>query len=771
MMTGTWHTHLHGRWLALVLALALVGCSSSEERQAKYLARGQELMAAGDYAKAKLEIRNVLQINENHVEARYLYALLLEREQNYRQMFANLQLAVDLDPNYIDARIKLGQTYYRAQQYALAREQADAVLALEPDNADGLTLLGSVRYREGDEAGAVAAANQALAAEPGHVGATSILIEVYKEREPELALAAVGAGLEAQGEEATLRLLEISVFKAQGDDDAVIAGYRGLMASYPENLYYHYQLVQFLEERDRIDEAETVLRDIVKTRPDNTQLKLWLAEFLANQRNLQLAQSTVQEFIAREPGIYELRFALGKIYEALGEFDAAAAVYDEVIALDVEGADALAARNRKIDMLMRDMNVAAAEAQIAEVLAIEPENPEALIAQARIDVGRADYETAVSRLRTVTRNDPKNAQAWARLGQANALRGANDLAIDNYKTVLALAPANLGALAAVTRLLEARGEGEAAKALLDTALAIAPDISPETAALQEFAFQNALATEDSMAQDAAIGWFEQAGYAPQALLLEAISLNAAEDYPAAEAALMQSIGDGSPSNTQLRLLVSLALAQEAGARGIEVLEGLKSRHPDNPYIPSSLALLYGVSGDEEKAEAATRESLAVQPNGAAFAQLAQLLAGQGREADALEEAGRYESALGSDERFLLAKAQLEEAIEKFDEAAATYQAILMLNPASTVAANNYAMLLMDDKYGDEGIRLSLSLSARFSQSSNASLLDTYGRALLLNNRPSEAREVLLRASTINGIHTVDPDLIKAAESQMKSSNP
>ncbi|MCP5191399.1 MAG: tetratricopeptide repeat protein, partial [Pseudomonadales bacterium] len=335
---------------ALLLTGLLAGCSSGEERQAKYYARAQALFAEGDYDKAKLEVRNVLQINAEHPQARYLWAQLAEREQNWREMFGNLQMAVDLDPNYIDARIKLGQLYYRSQAYDQALAQADAVLALDANSADGHTLRGSVFYRKGDNATAIAEANTALALQPGHVGAISILTEVYKGEDPELALAVIGEGMSQQSETATLKLLKISVLEQQGDADGVINVYKELIADYPENLFFHYRLVKFLEQQERIDEAEALLRDIVKTTPDNLQLKLWLAEFIANQRNLELAETTVKEFIRNQPDIYELRFALGKIYMALRQYEEAEAVYAEVIALDVDGADSLHARNELVKL-------------------------------------------------------------------------------------------------------------------------------------------------------------------------------------------------------------------------------------------------------------------------------------------------------------------------------------------------------------------------------------------------------------------------------------
>ena len=50
-------------------ATTLVGCSGKEERQAKYLERAQQYFDKGDFDKARIETKNVLQINSNNKEA------------------------------------------------------------------------------------------------------------------------------------------------------------------------------------------------------------------------------------------------------------------------------------------------------------------------------------------------------------------------------------------------------------------------------------------------------------------------------------------------------------------------------------------------------------------------------------------------------------------------------------------------------------------------------------------------------------------------------
>ena len=60
----------------LMLITLLGACSSSEEQQANYLNRAQEQYDADDFKKARLELRNVFQINPYNPQARYLSALI-----------------------------------------------------------------------------------------------------------------------------------------------------------------------------------------------------------------------------------------------------------------------------------------------------------------------------------------------------------------------------------------------------------------------------------------------------------------------------------------------------------------------------------------------------------------------------------------------------------------------------------------------------------------------------------------------------------------------
>ncbi|MEW8437174.1 MAG: tetratricopeptide repeat protein, partial [Candidatus Thiodiazotropha taylori] len=93
----------------LIYALLFLGtgCSSNEDRKQAYFDRGMELYKQGNYTKARLEFKNVLQIDPKDADAYYMFGLLEEKEENWRKAFSLYFRAVELKPNHKDAQVHL----------------------------------------------------------------------------------------------------------------------------------------------------------------------------------------------------------------------------------------------------------------------------------------------------------------------------------------------------------------------------------------------------------------------------------------------------------------------------------------------------------------------------------------------------------------------------------------------------------------------------------------------------------------------------------------
>ena len=79
--------------LISVCAVALSGCHGSAEKTQAHLTKGINFYKQGDNAKARIEPKNVLQLDNKKAEAYYYLALVDEKDQNWRGMLDNLSHA------------------------------------------------------------------------------------------------------------------------------------------------------------------------------------------------------------------------------------------------------------------------------------------------------------------------------------------------------------------------------------------------------------------------------------------------------------------------------------------------------------------------------------------------------------------------------------------------------------------------------------------------------------------------------------------------------
>jgi tetratricopeptide (TPR) repeat protein len=731
-----------------LLPLSLSGCGSDEDRQAKYYNKAHALFQNSAFDKAELEVKNVLQINPNHAEGRYLLAQIYEEDQNWREMFGNLQMAVDANPELIDARLKLGQLHYLGSSYALAMEQAEEVLTRQADNADAHTLRGSVLFRQGDNQGALEEAQLALIQEPGHIAATSVIFEIYKSTDPGRALAAIGEGIRLQNKNSTLRLLKIGVLEEQQDWDGVVKEYQQLIADYPENHFFHYKLIKVYEDNERIDEAEELLRDLVKTNPDNLQLKLWLTEFIATQRNLSMAERTLKQFIDNQPEAYELRTALGKIHIALLQYPEAQKVYSEVISLDPEGVDSQHARNQLVKIYLIQGQQAEAQKLLDEIFEIEPANSEALIITARLDMVNGNAGEAIPKLRTVVKNQPDSVEALVMLARAHEDTGAQDLALDNYRNALAIAPNNEQAALNTAKLLLARENNAGADQLLASFLKNNPNNIAASQMLAESyskqgKFDKALAVATELTEsetNEAIG-----------LYLQGRIQFANKEYAQAETALEQLLAMKPGAAEALTFLVNAYRGQGKQDEAYQYLTQHIKNYPELAYTHELLGTFENSRGNLKNAIEHYQNSLALSPNRTSVViALAQTLVRENRASEAAVTYATAIEAMPENMRLKLLAASLSESIGDYKQAKTLYESISMTSPDAALAGNNLAMLLVTRFPNEENFQRALKLAKPFENATESVLVDTLAWVYYKLGDYDKALPLLQRIVDANG---------------------
>ncbi len=711
-------------WAALLVAWAvLTSCSGAAERQADYVASAQQYFDTGDLDKARVDVRNALQIDGNHAGARYLYALVLEREQNWNQVYANLKFAVELDPVLIPARIKLGELLLANRVFDKAMEHVEAVIEHQPQHAQAHALKAAIHHRMGEPDLAIAAAQEALSLEPGNIGAIGVLTDIYKNDNPAAALNLIEEGIAQQSRPAALKLLRASVHESHHDYASAEKVYQELLNEHPNNLYYYYRYILLMEADGRSDEAEALIRQVVQARPESQQLKIWLAQFLVDRKDLPAAERALLEYLGDQPDQVELRFALAQVYILQRKLEAAVGVYQRFVTEEHDSENAQRARNALARMALAEGDRPRAETLLAEIFEIEPNNVEALTSKARLAVADGHLEQAVSDLRLALKNDPTSVETLLVLARAQEASGATDVAIDRYREIIYNDPTNRAALLALTEHAIRREDYPAAAMLASIALRVDASNTEAarllvTAYAKDGDFDQAIAQADSLA---ALRSTQVLGTYLLGRIYELQGNNKAAIIKMQQTLQLQ------PAVVEALRTLALLQQEESGLEAaLQTLRGHLMQHPEHLHAMELLGQFSADAGDHAQARKWFEDVLEKDVSRAtAYMLLGDLVLSQG---NAEEAKVVYTRGLAQNTRnvpLMLRLGQVNELLGTYEEAARHYQTALTL--ASVPAAqNNLAMVYADHLATEENLQRALGLMRQHANSDNAAMLDTLG---------------------------------------------
>jgi len=712
--------------LCAVFAVALLAaCDGPEQREASHLDRGKAFFQEKNYSKARLEFRNVLQINPRSVDGRYALALVDEAEGNLKQAFAGFRQAVEQKPDHLPSLIKIGQYYLADNRLVEVMDQAKAILALDPKNADAHVLQGAVHLRQNELALARHEIDQALLLDPDNLTAVSALVGIERKAgHPEAALAALDKALEKHPGESGLRLLQAQLLLEQGALDKAGEVFRILIEKEPDNLGYKTSLVKLMIRQGRKDDAEAFLRGVADS-AKSADAKLLLVDFLLNQRGFAQAEEALLGLIGQYPADLAYRFSLAEIY--LGQKDRAKAVqaYRDIIELDKTGPKGLTARTALAQVYMAQGEKEAARALIGEVLQADPNNSDALFLRARDRLDDGDNDGAITDLRTLLRVHPELTGGQALLAEAHLRNHEPALAIEALRTLLQASPENQAMRVELARQLAGTGESDSALALLSEALSRVPD---DLKALRVQA--------DIYARQS--NW--PALVATATTMIKQTKEPGLSHYIRGQAYLMQQRFDEAAAD--------FAIAMKSNPEAVDPLAGLVRAYlgrkddkgaealvlkrlaeaPDNPAVHNLLGELYLATGKPGPAEDAFKAALKADKKYApAYRNLAKIAVQAGNVDQAISLYRDGLAAAPDDEKLSLELASAYMLKKDYPAATEIYEAMLARNSNLPVVANNLAALIADFESEDKArLAHALELAKGFDTSKNPYYLDTLG---------------------------------------------
>jgi tetratricopeptide (TPR) repeat protein len=729
----------------IVLAVfTLTACFDMESRKQRHFDRGVEFFETGDDVRARLEFRNLLQIDDRSASGWYWMGRVEERGGDLRRAFANYNRAVELDGSLLGARIRLGQLYLLGGDVENAERESIAGLSLAPEDPDALMLRAGVRLRAGDPAGSEEDARTALEFQPGHAAASVLLAENRIQRgDQQGAISLLERAIDANPDVAELRLILGGHLDNAGDVEGAIAVLHALVDAHPEIVDYRSRLAGYLAEHGREAEAEQVLRDALAQVPDDAGRQQALIELVARLRGLDGALEEVAALRAARPGNLDLRLLEAGLLASGQRTEDAEAAYRSVIEAS-GGRGPIAIRARTVlAALLAPTRPDEAAALIAEVLAESASEPDALEIRAALALGNDEPDQAIRDLRTVLREFPDRIAAQRMLGQAHAARGEVALAEDTFERTIRMAPTDPVTYLQLAELRVRNGDNEGALVVLENLLARVPESEDAQQAIARIQFSSE--DWDALGQTAeriqrtrpehALGFY-----------LNGLVLQRQGEHEAAVAALEEAL-ERAPD--ALEPVIALARSQlelgRPGAAAQHVREVLE-RNPNNVVAMNLLADVHASAGELAQARSGYQEAIRFHPRSPrAYGRLALLEEAQGDNAAAVAVLERGVRETG---RNLAIVFQLAMALERsgdLDGAIAAYEEVLRTHPDADVVVNNLAYLLATHRGTPADLDRAQDLSQRFAGSEVAEFLDTLGWILYLRGDYGAARTPLERA--------------------------
>jgi tetratricopeptide (TPR) repeat protein len=732
--------------VASLFLMLVVGCGSAEQSANKYLESGLNLVKKEQFAKARLEFKNALQLDPRLAEAYYQLALLDEREQKWQPMFKSLQTVESLSPNHIEAITKLGQIHLLAGNLDDAKEKAENVYNINPKFIPGLLLKGSIAMNQAQFDQAVSFVDEALGFEPKNIDALSLKALIANKQgnnEEALNLVDEALALSEEDRQLSLIMIKLSIYEEQKDYSSMVSIYENIQQQRPNEFWIVSALSKLKYQQKDFAGAIASLESFINNNATHGEAKEMFLALLAEKQPERLI-SQLDEFIAQDSSNLDFRF---RKIELLYKTERKQEAIDElqgIIKQSPNTDESRKALNILAALDFSDGNIDVAESKLETILAQDASDQEALLLKSRIDFNRGKYDEVISNLRIVNGNNPEFEQGQLLLAQTYSETGANDLAEDSYRKVLDINPSNIVAALAVSETLINENDLDSAENVLINALKDGQINEPINRALtqikllqQDWEGAQALLGEAELKEESDSLWKHYIS----GVIAEGQKRfhDAIEEYELAldlDPNFVRALQGITQSYRNLGLKVELK----------QYLSNFIDNHPETIFAYDIFSQIYAGDNQWEEAVSVIETALTKQPLWQqGYSRLASYYFAQGKNKEAIAS---YLNGVEKNPKSIGLKLQLASAYDQtaeYEKAKLLYEDILELSPEVEPAINNLASLLTDRFETPENLKKAEVLTSRFKESSEPYYLDTYGWVQAKLGNYSEAEISLKRA--------------------------
>ncbi len=696
----------------VVALLGLAGCKHDPNVQKqKYFESGQRYEKEGKLREAAIQFSNALKVDRNYSAAHYELAKTYLQLGSMIAGYQELQRTVALDPANMQARLDLGNMLLAGGVPEKAKDQAKAVLAAQPNNADGYALLSRVAQRQGDHDGALTLIQHALQIDPNRAAFhTSLgLLEASGTEGKAAGEQELQRAVSLNPKDPSARLALAGLLARNGDNQGAEQQVQAGVQAAPDSLQARMMLAQLYLRENNQPKAEETLLQAAKDMPDKDQPASILLRFYAQTHQLPRGESVFADLHKQHPNSSAIAVEYARVLLMTNQYDKAGDLLKEVSKSN--------GNNPQVQRLNADVLLHAGKPNDALVL-----------------------------LQKAVTNAPDDVSLRLLLAQTAAGLGKTSLVETNFRDAARLDPRNLEAARGLASLSLSRGDMDQLGQLADRTITMhpeAPDAYIWRATVEAKRQQLAEAEKD-------LETARQKDPNNEAANLDLGELRLAQKRTAEGSALLGQVLDRDPNQVQaLNALVSLDLEAKQPEKAMGRIQAQIGKSPNNPSLYADLSALQMQLKDYSGAQSSAQHALSLNKSYQPAVQLySQAQVAQGNTDGAI---ATWQAWLGShpdDPRANTLLGSLEETKGDVSKAMEYYKKALQLDSSQAVAANNLAVLMVDN--GDNSdVALSYAQTARRALPNSPSTADTLAWVYYHKGTYSLARDLLEDATKAN----------------------
>lgn len=686
-----------------------------------------------------------------------------------------------------------------------AREHLIKALAVEPGRISAKLGLIQILMMQGDRAGARKMLDELLTHDPdSRTGLHALAQLEAQEKNPEAMLDVYSRISSAYPADLFARYKEGSLRMSKGDGEKVKTSAEAMLKDYPDSAESHRLMGLYLFREGKFDEAATYLSKSLRIKPDlETYYLLGLVYY--NLGNLELAVTQFQTVLDYSPGFVQARIMQGEIFlrqgrgpevmvvadkllegspedfrghvlkgdallmqgkakEALAEFSLARGLApshyglllktgqlklsvgdprgeDDLVSAIKISPEAVDARLALHSYYFRNGRMDEAVAVLTEGLNGSKDDAVLYNALAKASLGRKDAEGAEEYLAKARSVDPAFLQTYYHGAIAKLFRNKLDEAVTQYDLLLGFAPNDVRALIASAAVLEKQGKLDEAQVRLEKARATKDNGA--ILMLASFLQRNKKSDEALAVLD------QERTQQPEniALIQSMAKLHVSrKEMDKAMVLYGQFEQIDAFVGTMERMRAWMAVGEmdkaEQSARRLLQLKPDKGQS----YLP--LANILEMRNDRVEAEKMLVKGWALDPSNDQVGIVLGEFQLRGHEVEKALATFEQVLAHAPDNAYALTgKGMTLQLLGRNDEAARMYLQAVQARHDHVPALNNLAMIWADDET-KRTQAVNLAMAAFVLASSDPAIIDTLGYALIRNNRPQEALDVLARALSL-----------------------